>query len=259
MSRLTPVNQNLFGNNTAAAGNFGVFGSRAAGTPLYSKDPATIQSLVKFLEGWSTSTVGTKNPCLEDMNSLFLLAFFQIAGLLQNGVPPWVADRTYYIGQFASDGAGKLYRSKVDANLNNALSDTNSWEGYLEASLPAILNSEIPPKSRCKAWVTFSGNGTATILDSYNVSAVNRVQAGVYDITFTTPLANANYSFSGSAGTPNGSIPVPGDDNFISGAAYGQVSPVRTVNTLRVVSMNHTAGTVNPEDSSMVSVQVFGS
>jgi hypothetical protein len=44
-----------------------------------------------------------------------------------------------------------------------------------------------------KAWVNFNGT-SAAIRSSFNVSSVTRASAGVYTITFTTAMANANYS-----------------------------------------------------------------
>lgn len=52
-------------------------------------------------------------------------------------------------------------------------------------------------KNQCTAWVNFDGTTTPpTIRDSYNVSSVVRTATGVYDIYFTTPMDNANYSIS---------------------------------------------------------------
>jgi hypothetical protein len=48
-------------------------------------------------------------------------------------------------------------------------------------------------KTTAKAWVTFAG-GTGTISSSFNVSSVTRGSAGVYTVTFTSAMPNANYS-----------------------------------------------------------------
>lgn len=58
-----------------------------------------------------------------------------------------------------------------------------------------------------KAWVNFDASGT--IRSSYNVSSVTVDGSGVYTITFTTPMANANYLITGNCNTPgtqNGSL-----------------------------------------------------
>lgn len=53
-----------------------------------------------------------------------------------------------------------------------------------------------------KAWVKFSVNtsGTVTVNGNYNLSSVTRNAAGRYTFTFSTNMANANYSVVTSQG-----------------------------------------------------------
>ena len=51
-----------------------------------------------------------------------------------------------------------------------------------------------------KAWVNFNGTGTVAIRASGNVSSITDAGVGDYQVNFTTALADANYSVSGSAG-----------------------------------------------------------
>ena len=44
-----------------------------------------------------------------------------------------------------------------------------------------------------KAWVNYNGSG-ATIRNSFNVSSITVFSAGVYQVNFTTAMANANYA-----------------------------------------------------------------
>ncbi len=54
-------------------------------------------------------------------------------------------------------------------------------------------------KNQCTAWVNFDGTTTPpTIRDSYNVSSVVRTTTGQFEIYFTTPMDNINYSGSGT-------------------------------------------------------------
>lgn len=85
-----------------------------------------MQSLDAWRLGWAAATVGTKSPALEDMNSLFYIAFYQLAYLMQQGVPEWNADTNYFQNQMVSSG-GDIYISLVDNNLNVAVSNTNNW------------------------------------------------------------------------------------------------------------------------------------
>jgi hypothetical protein len=45
-----------------------------------------------------------------------------------------------------------------------------------------------------KAWVVFTGQGSATVLNSFNVSSVTRTGTGAFTIAFTTSMPTANYS-----------------------------------------------------------------
>ncbi len=127
MSKLTRANQKVFGETAGAVGNFGVFGSLAAGSPQYSKDPETIQSLSRFGLAFAGAVVGNKSPAFEDVNSLFFLAFRQLAYLFQQGIAEWEAGTEYDIGSRAMV-AGKVFISKAAANLGHATTDTNWWQ-----------------------------------------------------------------------------------------------------------------------------------
>ena len=50
-----------------------------------------------------------------------------------------------------------------------------------------------------KARVTFTGTGTVTIRSQFNVSSITDNGVGDYRVNFTTAIADANYSVSGSA------------------------------------------------------------
>lgn len=57
----------------------------------------------------------------------------------------------------------------------------------------------------CRAWVTYKGTSTQTILASFNVSSVTYNGAGNYTYNFTTSLADTNYAVVSSQGVTNGS------------------------------------------------------
>jgi len=133
MAKLTRVHQKVFGDAVGAAGNFDIFGSLAAGTPTPSKDPALIQSLNAFLLGWQGAIVGNKSPSFQDMNSLFFLAFWQIAYLFQAGMAEYNPDTSYFLNSQCQVN-GVEYISKIDDNLgNDPTTATNAWR--LKASL----------------------------------------------------------------------------------------------------------------------------
>ena len=129
MAKITRVYQKQFGSQ-GPAGDFGVFGSKANPPMSFSQDPTAIQSLQAFLYGWGASIIGNYEPPLEDMNSLFLLAFRQLCYIFQQGVAEYDASTTYFIGSFVSSGS-LLYVSLVDNNSGNTpASSPSSWQQY---------------------------------------------------------------------------------------------------------------------------------
>ena len=174
MSKIARATQKLFGSSGSTS-DFGEFGSKAAGAPATTKSPATIQALSAFLTGWTAATVAQDRPYLEDMNSLFLLAFQQIAYCLQAGVPEWDAGTTYYTGSIVNDGTGILYKSLADDNLNHAVTDTDYWENVVPpittgGSLGSYKNLKVTRPSVTTVTVTAdelvledSSNGKVTV------------------------------------------------------------------------------------------------
>lgn len=129
MSKLGRFTQKLFASN-ATTNQLSKYGSLAAGTPIrYSGatvTPALIQSLSNYLDGWSGAVLGNNAPAEEDMNSLFYLAFFQLAYLFQEGLPEYDAGTTYFIGSVVQS-SGVFYISITDNNIGNALTTAANW------------------------------------------------------------------------------------------------------------------------------------
>ena len=85
-----------------------------------------------------------------------------------------------------------------------------------------------------KAWVTFSGISPYTISASYNVSSITFVSTGIYTITYTNALTDANYSLAGFAACNNsttcwvGAIPSSTSADFTTTTTKIQVSYANT-------------------------------
>lgn len=185
MPRLPTASQKIFAGALAASGNIAQPGSTALGSPVYSIDPVTIQALAAYLNGFSAQIVnGTASPVLQEFNALLRLITQQIAYIFENGIGIWTATTTYYNGSFVQDGTGGIYKSKIEDNLNNLLSDTNSWE--------PLKTSILKSPTTAKAWVMFNGQ-TIALFDNYNAATVARLGTGNYQITFDTQLDYDNY------------------------------------------------------------------
>ena len=140
MAKLTRTTQLVFGSSPGID-QIGVFGSFAAGSPTFTNSPATIQSLANYLEGWFSAVDGENSPCIEDMNGLCFLYAYQLAYIMQAGIPEWDAGTTYYLGSLVNDpaGTGTIYISQANANLNNALTNTSFWLAQNTFSASSIV------------------------------------------------------------------------------------------------------------------------
>lgn len=129
MAKLPRVIQKIFGL-TANPGELNVIGSFAAGSPTPTTDPTAMQALANYLEGWFACVLGSGTvnaPTIQDMNSLMFLMTYQLAYLMEQGVPEWDATTTYYVGSIVSD-SGNLYVSLVNASLNQAVNQQLYWK-----------------------------------------------------------------------------------------------------------------------------------
>lgn len=136
MPKLARKSAKLFAENaTAQAGGIAQFGSLAAGTPNYSKDPDVIQGLSQYADGWSAACLGTKSPALEDRNALDYLLSYQQAYIMQHGVPEWISSETYYEHSYVVDSNGELRVSVIDNNTGHDPAEDNggSYWGYAGA------------------------------------------------------------------------------------------------------------------------------
>lgn len=127
MANITRKHHKIF---ASSATNNGQFGSAQLGTKINSNDPDVIQALSAYDQGWNSATTGgTQLPTLEEMQGLQYNNSYQIAYLLQKGIPEWNTSTDYHIGDIAREIAGtKFYKSITDNNIGNALTDINNWE-----------------------------------------------------------------------------------------------------------------------------------
>lgn len=135
MAKISRFYQRLFGS-TATAGEVRQFGSLAASAPLTTTDPATVQALSQWLDGWVAATLGSANPTVEDTNAVHFVFARQLGYILQAGVPEWDATTIYYIGSIVN-AAGILYVSLTDANVNNAVTSATNWKLFAQGAFVA--------------------------------------------------------------------------------------------------------------------------
>ncbi len=139
MAKISRQPQKIFAS-AAGTNQLAEIGSLNAGTPVFTTNIITMQSLSNYLTGLFGVVIGGNSPAIEDINSLFYLATYQLAYGLQTGVPEWDSSTTYYKGSIVTDttSTGTLYRSITDTNLNNAVTDTVNWRIVCSPNTVAI-------------------------------------------------------------------------------------------------------------------------
>lgn len=235
MSRLAKYTQKLFGSS-AGTNTMSQFGSLFASYPSvptrYSGatiTPALVQALSNYLTGWTGAAIGGNSPAIEDMNALCFLFSYQIAYTFQAGIPEWDSSTTYYVGSFASDGAGNLYTSLVDNNTNHALTDQTKWIQTLNGTAPTgqrFLSTGsttgyyfICSSGSATAGATYTNNGhTYTVI--YTVSGGTRffmsgALAPTSSGTLTKSGGTGDATLSFSSATPTGTYTTPANCKYI--------------------------------------------
>lgn len=235
--------QKIFGGSLTPASNLAILGSTAAGAAVYSNDPDDIQSLTRYLQGFTQQTVGNSSPVLEEQNALNFLLTRQLSYLFQRGIPEWLSTETYWIGSFCSV-AGVVFISKTDNNVGNAVTDTNNW-----ATLASSVAPSYDARALAKGWISFNGQAGLAVNSSFGIAGVTRLGGvGNYLLTFPA-LAAADYSFALSCT----------QENSVAATIMATRFPadIKTATTLQVrtVSNFDSSGFDAPE----VNVQIFAS
>lgn len=217
MSRLSRLTQTLFGSS-AGLNQITQFGSFAAGSTTYITDASGVQG-GNFLDGWFSAVLADNAPCIEDMNALFLLTFFQIAYLMQAGIPEWDSATTYYTGSIVSDGAGLIYCSLANANINHAVTDATRWQligGTILQHLGDLtyggatggMTRLSGNTTTTKKYLTQTGNGSISAAPQWSALSnptIQRFTSG--SGTYTTPAGVARIKVTvvgGGGGGANG-------------------------------------------------------
>ena len=167
------------------------FGSKVVtGTPNYSVDPAVIQELSAWADGWKPALNVTNNSeYLQDRNAVDLVASYQIAYLLQQGVAEWDSATPYFINSIVQYG-GIFYKSLIDNNTGNE-PETNptDWRNTSAQPTQTVLTAgsgTYTPPLGCTlisvqmvgGGASGSANGGNTTFGAYTANAANRSTGG---------------------------------------------------------------------------------
>lgn len=124
----------------AENGDKGVFGSYQAGNKTVSSDPATLQSLTAWTNGWADAiSNGSHLPAMEEFQAVQYLICKAVKELYSEGIPVWMEGETYYKGAICS---------YIDSEGNVALYKNITGNNGVQQPALDIVN-----------WATFSAGG----------------------------------------------------------------------------------------------------
>jgi hypothetical protein len=124
----------------AENGDKGVFGSYQAGNKTVSSDPATLQGLPAWTNGWADAiSDGSHLPAMEEFQAVQYLICKAVKELYSEGIPVWMAGETYYKGAICS---------YIDSEGNVALYKNITGNNGTQQPALDIVN-----------WATFSAGG----------------------------------------------------------------------------------------------------
>jgi len=174
--------------------------------------------------------------------------------LLSNGTsaPTWSTNIAGNAGT-----ATQLQTSRT-LGISGDVTGTASFNGSANATIAGtIANNAVTAakmaqggKELCKAFVNFNGTTPtpSTIRSPYNVSSITKNGTGDYTVNFSVAMAGPDYTVCGMA---NASV-----SNYLTTMnLYSTSTSSCRVKTGR---MNVGTGIINPDDNSVVSIQIFG-
>lgn len=176
MAKITRKTAIQFGSS-AGVNQIAQFGSLLAGSPTFSTDPAVIQALANWTQGWFSAVENVNSPAIEDMNAFCFVLAYQMAYQMQEGIPEWDSGTTYYIGSLVNNGSGVVYLSTTNANLNHAVTDPANWK---------------------KAFVTLDGTETLTnkTLTSPTITGESSTGGSIIGATFLSVQDSGTPAFN---------------------------------------------------------------
>jgi hypothetical protein len=117
----------------APADEIGVFGSAKNNDATLNSDVATIQNYPNnaYSLGWGSGIVSSDNyPPMEEVNGVLKTISYQACYLLQEGIPAYDIGTEYSATSLVKNWSGttlEIYKSLVDGNIGNPLTDATKW------------------------------------------------------------------------------------------------------------------------------------
>jgi microcystin-dependent protein len=228
MAAIPRVFHKIFGS-TGSSTKFVQFGSTVGGSPVQTKDLASIAGLAAWLAGWQDSVLGAlRAPSMQEMNAVQLYHSTQMGYLFQSGVPEWETGTVYYTGSIVRVGL------------------------YLYQALQDNFSAQLPPAAASNAywnWMNQPGTSTGVIAEGggYNAPAgwglcnggtdTRAGQAALF--AFLTAAKNGTTANGSPIVTAIGTTAGLGVGHFVEGAGIPAGSKILTVDGPAQVTLDH--------------------
>ena len=103
MPKILRKDQKIFAGSVAPTNVVAQYGSLAAGAKAYSSDLDDIQALPVWGQGWLNALINGSAPALQDRNAVDYVTTYQLAYLMEQGIPDYSATQNYFIGSYCKD------------------------------------------------------------------------------------------------------------------------------------------------------------
>ena len=189
MANLTRYKQKIFANNSNQVGVFGTGVNKVA-----SKDVETLQS-ADYEDGWSSAIVTSKNyPVWQERDGVDYGFSYQLAYLLQKGIPDWLSTETYYTNDFCKMG-NVIYYSLQDDNIGkNPTTEPTYWNKFEQGANTDLSNLTNFGNARLQ-YAPFAINDGVVLNGENNTLTLPAGSSTTAEMTGTLP----NYSGSHNA------------------------------------------------------------
>lgn len=211
MANLTRYKQKIFANNSDQVGVFGTGTDKVA-----SKNVETLQSSA-YENGWSSAIITNKNyPVWQERDGVDYGFSYQLAYLLQKGIPDWLSTETYYQSDFCKMG-NVIYYSLQDNNVGHNPSNTSGYwtefSGGASRNIGEIVPSTMPLTDaglHLLDGTLISGDGSYSAFVNYMAQlyaddstadyfAQSQGQTPAVESNFTQPVLSANGTMGGDS------------------------------------------------------------
>jgi hypothetical protein len=217
----------IFGS-TASSDQIGEFGSLANGAPAYTSDPTVIQSLSNYAAGWFAAVIGGNSPAIEDVNALDYLWSYQLAYLMQAGMPEYDATTTYYTNSMVNY-LGAIYVCQFD-NITGVSPAASGTDWHLIAPLSGGGGAGGTGKNYITTYNGNPGNGDFETNTTAGFTLFHTTLTGTLPTGAITAGASSFNSFAVTTTNPLGakhSLAVGSTAGFVAG--QGIISDVFTI------------------------------